>query len=226
MDIKAKIKFLFLAIFIILIWYLGRYVHIDIKGLEGFIGRFPVVYAGIIFVILYVVVTFFIWLSKDIFRFSGAILFGAYASTILVLLAETINAAVLFYLSRSLGRNFVKDTLKGKYVALDKKISKANFLWLFLFRCVPLIPFRFLDLACGLTTITFMRYLIVVIIGSPLRIFWQQYAYATFGEAVFNPVALRQYLETHPETAIFLLTLTFIYLIFIFIIALKLKQKE
>lgn len=226
MDIKAKIKFVFLIIFIILIWYLARYVHIDIGSFKEFIERFPSIYAGIIFIFLYVVVTFFIWLSKDIFRFSGAILFGAYISTVLVLSAEIINAAILFYFSRSLGRDFLKGTLKGKYVALDKKISKANFLWLFLFRCVPLIPFRFLDLASGLTTISFIRYLTVVVLGSPLRIFWQQYAYATLGEAVFNPAALKQYLETHPEPALFLLTFTFIYLIFIFIIALKLKQKE
>ena len=87
-------------------------------------------HSGIIFVLLYCIVTFFIWLSKDIFRFVGAILFGAYLSTFFVLIAESINACILFYLARFLGRDFVENYLKTKGSKLDDKIGGLNFFWL------------------------------------------------------------------------------------------------
>lgn len=169
---KSKIKFLFLITAIILIWYLGRFFRIDSAGIESSLKRLPLLFSGILFVLLYCIVTFFILLSKDIFKFMGAVLFGAYLSTIMLLIAEIINACILFNLSRYLGRSFVEKSLRGKYNNLDERLGKGlSFLWLFLFRAVPLIPFRFLDLACALTRVSFRRYLVAVIFGSPLRIF-------------------------------------------------------
>jgi len=181
--------------------------------------------AGIVFVGLYVVITFFVWFSKDFFRFAAALLFGLYGSTILVLIAEAVNALVLFLFSRSLGRDFVKDSLKGRYAGLEKRIGKANLLWLFLFRGVPFFPFRFLDLAAGLTTISLKRYMLAVIIGSPLRIFWQQYAYTIFKDAVFNPVLMAEQLNQNPKAAMPLVLSSFVYAILIVVVALKIKKK-
>lgn len=226
MDIsrhKNKIKFLIFISAIILIWYLGRSFHLDAEAIKNSLGKFPVLYSGIIFIILYVTVTFFIWLSKDIFKLIAALIFGAYISTLFIWLAEIINAFILFYLARYLGRNFVEKSLQGKDNNLDERLGKVGFLWLFLFRAVPLIPFRFLDLACGLTKISFRKYLTAVILGSSLRIFWVQYALAGAGEAVFkNPYALSEYLLGN--RALFMLSLA--YLILVVVVALKIKHKD
>lgn len=226
MDIsrhKNKIKFLIFISAIILIWYLGRSFHLDAEAIKNSLGKFPVLYSGIIFIILYVTVTFFIWLSKDIFKLIAAVIFGAYISTLFIWLAEIINAFILFYLARYLGRNFVEKSLQGKDNNLDERLGKVGFLWLFLFRAVPLIPFRFLDLACGLTKISFRKYLTAVILGSSLRIFWVQYALSGAGEAVFkNPYALSEYLLGN--RALFMLSL--VYLILVVVVALKIKHKD
>lgn len=219
---KNKLNFLILIFAIALIWFLGRHIHIDKAGLQRYLGRFPLAYAGIAFVILYVIITFFVFFSNDIFRFTGALLFGAYISTLFVLIAEIINAFILFYLARYLGRSFVEESFGGKYNNLDEKLGRVNFAWLFLFRSVPFIPFRFLDLGAGLTKISFRRYLAAVILGSPLRIFWLQYVLAGAGQAVFNqPRALREFLLRNK--AIFLVTL--VYLVLIIVVAFKLKRK-
>ena len=50
--------------------------------------------------------------------------------------------------------------------------ENVEFMKLFAFRSIPLIPFRFLDLAYGLTSIPFPKYFLVSAIASPVRIFW------------------------------------------------------
>lgn len=226
MDItkyKNKLKFFIFVSALILIWYLGRFFHIDTNAIQNSLRKFPIFYSGVLFIVLYCLVTFFVWFSKDVFRFIAAVLFGAYLSTILVLIAEIINAFILFYFARYLGRGFTENLLRGKYNKLDEKLGKTSFFWLFLFRGVPLLPFRFLDLAGGLTKISFRKYLAAVILGSPLRIFWLQYTLAGVGEAVFNnPYALSKYLLAN--RALFILS--FVYLILIIVVALKIKPKD
>lgn len=220
---KNKIKFIIFIIAIVLIYYIGRFFHIDTQTIENSLKKFPLFYSGILFIVLYVVITFFIWLSKDIFRFMAAVLFGAYISTLFILIAETINAFILFYLARFLGRGFVENSLKGAHKNLDERLAKINFFWLFLFRATPLIPFRFLDLAAGLTNISFRRYLAAIILGSPLRIFWVQYVLTGVGRSIFNnPLAVSQYLMQNKT----LFLLSFIYLLLVFSVALKIKHKE
>ena len=218
-----KMKFITFIIILILLMAMGRYFHIDVERLQASLAKYPVLLAGIIFVVLYVVVTFFIWLSKDIFRISAAVLFGPILSTIFVFIAELINVLILFNFSRFLGRGFVEEYLKGSAKNLDGKIARVNFLWLFIFRTVPLIPFRFMDLAAGLTKLSLRKYLIVAVLGSPARIFWLQCILATVGKGIFaKPEVMINYLMLNKSAFIF----TFVYLVLAIVVLLKLKQKN
>jgi uncharacterized membrane protein YdjX (TVP38/TMEM64 family) len=158
-----------------------------------------------------------------VFRFAGAVLFGAYLSTLLVFISETINAFILFHFSRFLGRDYVGNWLKARYSNLDERLARLGFFWLFLFRSVPLVPFRFLDLACGLTRLSFKKYLTAVVLGSPIRIFWLQYILAGVGMSMFGkPYALAEYLLSNK----FLFLGSFLYLILVIVVAVKLKFKD
>ncbi len=218
---KNKIKFLVLVSAIALLWFIGGYFNIPAARLENFLIKFPTFYSGVIFIIFYVIVTFFIWLSKDAFRFISAVLFGAYISTFLIFAAEVINAFILFFLSRSLGRDYLESKAGGRYSWLDKKLAGVNFLWLVIFRATPLIPFRFMDLAAGLTRITFRKYLAAVVLGTPLRTFWLQYILAGVGRNMLNnPLAITDYLLLNKNIFVF----SFIYLILVIIVALKIRK--
>jgi uncharacterized membrane protein YdjX (TVP38/TMEM64 family) len=220
MTRKHAVKFFVLAAALAALWFLGRHFQIDSAKAESFLARFPLYASGIIFVCLYVVVTFFFWFSKDIFKLISAFLFGAYLSTLLVFIAEVINAAILFSLSRSLGRQFIEEKLGASAAGLDKKIADTGFLWLFLFRAAPLIPFRFLDIAAGLTDLSFKRYLAAAILGSPLRIFWVQYLLAGAGRGALNPYRMADYLASNKPAFIF----SFAYLTLVAFVAIKLKK--
>jgi uncharacterized membrane protein YdjX (TVP38/TMEM64 family) len=217
-----KIKFVIFIVTVILFMVIGRYFPLDLDKLQRPLTNLPFFWAGIVFIILYVIVTFFICFSKDVFRIVAAVLFGPLLSSLLVFIAELINAVILFNFSRFLGRGFVEESLKPKFQNLDERLAKANFLWLFLLRVTPLIPFRFMDIAAGLTKMSFKRYLMVVILGSPLRIYWLQYILAAVGRNIFtSPEVIANYLILNRPAFIF----TLIYLALVILVFFKLKRK-
>ena len=219
---KNRVKFLILIFCLVLVWYLGSLLHIDTEALGKSLGRFPVLFSAIIYVALYVIVTFFIIFSKDIFWVAGAVVFGAILSTLLVYIAEIINVFILFHLARYLGRSFVEHYLKKKSDTLDDRLANINFFWLFSLRLVPLIPYRFLDLGAGLTRIHFRRYFLAVLLATPIRAFWVQHVLALVGKNIFsNPELLTVYLLQNKPLFIFSL----IYLLLVIIVTFKLKHK-
>lgn len=226
MDIK-KFKdhfgFLVLVVVLVLIWYLGRYFQFDFSALEGSLATFPLFLSALIYILLYVIVTFFIFFSKDLFWLSGAFLFGPYLSALFICIAEAINAFILFYLARFLGRSYVQDKLSSKHQYLDEKIGKVSLLWLFIFRAAPLVPYRFLDLSAGLTKIRFRKYLIAVILGSPIKTLWIQYILYSVGSSVLtDPAVLRDYFLNNKPLLLF----SFIYIILVVLVIIKMRKRE
>jgi len=211
-----------IVLFFLIIIILGRFFKIDPDNLKQMFLGVSIWRVAITYILLYVAVTFFIWLSKDVFRFIAAVIFGPFLSTALIFFAETINAVILFTLSRYLGKGFVDSLLKTSSRSLQNKISRANLWTLFALRTIPLVPFRMLDLIFGLTRIRLSQYLTVVVLASPARIFWLQYILSGLGEAAFkNPRLLINYLLDNRIAFAW----SFIYLILAIILAFKIKQK-
>jgi len=216
-------KFVVFIGIIALLWLIGKTLPLDKDTIKNSLTRFPLVLSCAIFVFSYVFVTFFIWFSKDIFRFVSAILYGPYISTLLVFVSEAINAFILFNMARYLGRDFVEEFLKKSGGNLDKKLSGTTFPWLLTLRAVPLIPFRFLDIFAGLTDMPFRRYFWAVALGSPIRIFWLQYALAIAGDTVFKDS--RKFSEFVLNNK-FLFYSNLIYLVLVIIVFFKIRKRQ
>ena len=180
--------------------FVGRYFNFDVERCREVLSKFPIVLSGLIFVVAYVVTTTFIWMGpKDVFRVVGAILFGAYVSTVFVWIGEMFNATILFFLSRKLGREFVQKKFNIGEGHLDKIKKEAGILGILALRINPLVPFRFLDLGYGLSRVSFKKYLSVIVIASGPRIFWLQFILADVGANVFKDIpALTAYFQNHP----------------------------
>lgn len=201
---RPDLGFLLLILALFLFWYSGRFFHLDIQSIRKSLERFPIVASSAIYVLLYVVVTFFIFFSKDIFYLAGALIFGPYFSALLIFISEVINAFILFYFARYLGRAFVEKSAGRKYKNLDERLGRISLFWLFIFRAAPIIPYRFLDLAAGLTKINLRKYILAVILGSPVKIFWLQYVLYGVGESVFtDPNAIVVYFTENPNLLLF-----------------------
>lgn len=191
---NTRFHFLLFLLAMAVCWYIGQHFSVDAQEIQNILLQINPFYSGIIFVFLYVIITFFFLFSKDVFWVMGAVLFGPFLSTLLIWIAEVINAFVLFYFARKLGRVFVEQKTAGRLAGLDERLGKLSLVWLFLLRAVPLIPYRFLDLSAGLTSIPFRKYVLAVILGSPVKTLWVQYVLAGVGQGVLhNPGLIVDY---------------------------------
>lgn len=184
---NRTLRFIGLVLILIIGLYLGRIFKLDVELLREYLARFPLILSGLIFVVLYVVSTTFIWFGpKDVLRITSAVLFGATVSTVFVWVAETVNAGIMFHLSQSLGRDYVRQKLGVHSGKLEQMKDRSSVLGILAWRINPLIPFRLMDLGYGLTAVPFPKYLWSILAVSLVRIFWLQYILAAIGDNIFK----------------------------------------
>ncbi|OGX43164.1 MAG: hypothetical protein A3G91_01340 [Omnitrophica WOR_2 bacterium RIFCSPLOWO2_12_FULL_50_9] len=202
-------KFILLITCVLLFLIIGRFFHIDERWCKSLLTETPLAVSGIIFIVLYVVLTSLIWLGpKDFFRITAALIYGAYVSTLLVYISEVINAFIFFTFSRKLGRGFVESRLRGKMRHIDETTADTSFWWIFAMRLF-IVPFRFLDMGCGLSKISFAKYFSIVLIATPFRLFLFQYLLTLGFETVRNPSKLAEHFLENP----WVLWMNFLYLV-------------
>jgi len=173
---QKMLKFIALIFFVLTVIYTGHMVILNEETVRAFIGQYPLWLSLIVFILSYGVVTFFVWFGpKDIFRAAAAFLFGPVISTVFVCLAEMLNLTLLFFLSRTLGRDFLEDKFGDKLTKWSDKFDKGAGI-VFLLRMLPYVPMRILDLGFGLTRISFRKYFSISFLATPLRVFPVQYA--------------------------------------------------
>lgn len=198
---KKVLKFIFFLIIFAACWYSGRIFKGDVTSIQNLLSGYPLALSGSIFVILYVGTTTFIWFGpKDVLRIASAILFGALVSTLFVWIGEMINAAVMFHLSRILGREYVQQKFRVRSQELDRMKDNSSFLGVFAWRINPLVPFRLMDLGFGLTKISFRKYFIVIFGISFFRILWLQFIIAGIGVNLLKDIgAMQEYFYSNPK---------------------------
>lgn len=224
---SSSFRFVLFVLLFIVFLSLGKLFTYDKEAYYNYLAKFPAWISGIIFIVLYVTVSFFIWIGpKDIFKIVAALLYGPSLSTLFVYISEMINVIVLFSLSRKLGRDFVEAKLKGKMKRLDETIAETSFMSIFWVKFFPIIPFRFLDLAFGLTKISLKKYFVISLLASPLRIFFVQ-LFLSLGMDVFlNPVKLEEYLTQHPRIYMLCFAYVFGSIAMIFMLQSKARRKN
>lgn len=187
---KPYIRFILFILFIILLVALSQFFSFDYTVIDNFIKQFSLIWAAIIFVLSYIIGTFFIWYLKDPLKIVGAVCFGAYLSTLFIYVAEIINAYIFFTISKIGAQGFVEKKVGGRYKKIYEKIGTINLGWVFLLRAIPLIPYRVLDLGFGLSKMSFRRYLLVVVFASLPRIFWIQFILASVKDFSWQNLAI------------------------------------
>ena len=223
LNLQSQTVRFWLFILIILICIsLGQFFHIDFEQYKAFLLKFPLWLSGLIFVVLYVVLTILVWVGpNDFFRITGAAIFGPYISTVFIYVAEMIQAIIFFHLSRKLGRGFVEEKFRKKEKDLEMVKSHSGYLGIFALRINPFIPYRFLDLAYGLTKVPFRKYFTVALLASAPRILWLQFILAGIGLSIIkDPKALLQTMLDYLLTNYNALLFSELYLLFVAVVSL------
>lgn len=218
---QIALKFSLFICLLLLIWSAGNIFQIDAHKLAVSLEKFSLLKAALVFLLFYILAGTIAWMAKDILRVAAALLFGAYLSTCLIWLGECINAFILFYFSRYLGREFVQSSIPANLARKwqARFLNNSAFMSLLVLRALPLVPFRFMDILAGLSPLRFKKYLLVVFFGSPLRIFWIQYIISAVGSSIFkNPLALGEYFLANP----WIFGASLIYLVSMLLVAFRL----
>jgi len=217
-------KFVLLIVLVIACGFLGKLFNIDVQYFRELLARSSIVLSFFIFVFLYVFLTFFVWFGpKDVLRVGAAVLFGAYISTFFVVMAELINAVILFQLSRKLGRDYIVKKFRLKEKDMDKIKDDSSIVGAFALRINLLVPLRFIDLGYGLTKMPVLKYIIAGIFSTPIRIFIQQYIFAAVGDAIYkDPAYVVKYLQGNKF--IFLICFSYVSLLIIVSIIALIKK--
>lgn len=201
---RKILKFVLLFAFLMICWSAGQQYDINLEEVQQKFRGYSLAASGLIFVGTYIVLTNLVWFGpKDILRTAAALIFGGTLSTVFVVIGETVNAAVLFHLSRFFGREFVEKRLGDKSSKLAKITRSRSALGVFTVRINLLIPIRFTDLGYGLTGISFGRYAVPAVLALVPRVYWQQYFLATGGTAVLETMS--KILSGNPQQALILL---------------------
>lgn len=107
-----------------------------------------------------------VFLPCGLFSALGGIVFGKLQGTLLTLFGLTAGAVLTFYLSRHIGRDWVRRTFRHRYDKYEGYISRDYPYSIFLMRVVPLMPYDTVSCIAGISKVGVGRFILDTIIGS------------------------------------------------------------
>lgn len=122
-------------------------------------------WAPLLYTLVYIVATLLI-LPSTALNLTGGALFGAGWGTLWTSAAAVVAAIVAFAFTRTIGRNWIADRLKGRWQAMDAEIRQGGMFYMFAIRLLPIIPYGLVNFAAGLTSIRFRDYLLGTVLGT------------------------------------------------------------
>ncbi len=108
---------------------------------------------GLIFFVIYVLVTALSLPGAAIMTLVGGAIFGLSIGTLIISFASSLGATLAFLASRFLFRDSIQNKFKQQLNSVNDGVDKDGAFYLFTLRLVPAFPFFLINLLMGLTTI-------------------------------------------------------------------------
>lgn len=139
---------------------------IDADQVEAWLNSWGI-WAPIAYIAAYAIGTILLLPSTPL-NLAGGALFGLWGGTLWSSLGAIAAALLTFGFARTIGRDWVASRLAGQWEAIDADIRRSGLLYLFAIRLLPILPYGFVNLAAGLTAVTWRDYTIGTSIGTVL----------------------------------------------------------
>ncbi|CEN21447.1 TVP38/TMEM64 family protein [Paraclostridium sordellii] len=163
-------KVLKILISIIILLILGTIIckilsmNIGVEDIQDYVSSFGRL-APLVYIIMFALVPLTLF-PDSILAIVGGMVFGLFKGYIYTLIGALIGATISFYISRKLGRAFVKKLTKEKLDNIEELINSKGFFIVLILRLVPLFPFDIISYGSGLTSIKYKDFLLATIIGT------------------------------------------------------------
>ena len=163
-------KVLKLLISLILIVIIGSVIYklfsmdINANDIQSYVSSFGKL-APLVYIVMFALVPLTLF-PDSILAIGGGLIFGLWKGYVYTLIGALIGASLSFYISRKLGRNFVKKLTKEKLDNVESMINSKGFFVVLILRLIPLFPFDIISYGAGLTSIKYRDFLLATIIGT------------------------------------------------------------
>lgn len=155
-----------LAIITALCLYLILKDQISLNEFRAGLSHYGVL-APTIFILFYTVATIFI--PSTPFMALAGILFGFKYGLLYTTIGGFLSAILVFGISRKLGKDWVDQILRNKYLNLiqkyNKRLEKGGVADLILLRVAPIMPFNVLNILMGISRISLQNYILGTLLG-------------------------------------------------------------
>ncbi len=120
----------------------------------------------IVFILIQIGQVFAAPIPGQVTGFVGGFLFGGFLGSVYATIGGTIGCALVFFLSRKLGRPFVERFVSTKILNRFDFLTETNGIWVLLFIfVVPIFPDDLICYVAGLTRIPLSRLVAVAFVG-------------------------------------------------------------
>lgn len=139
-------------------------LNIDAKDIQNYVSSFGKL-APIIYIIIFALVPLTLF-PDSIIAIAGGLIFGIVRGYIYTAIGAILGATLSFYISRKLGRNFVKKLTKERLDNVEEMINSNGFFIIFMLRLIPLFPFDIISYGAGLTSVKYKDFIMATFLGT------------------------------------------------------------
>ncbi|MEO5861362.1 MAG: TVP38/TMEM64 family protein [Burkholderiales bacterium] len=168
------IKLLILALFIggiVIFFALGGQKYLNLEALKE--NRDALIQYADQHYVSAIVIGFLIYTLSTALSLPGGLIlslavglvFGRWAGTVVIVLAATLGATLVFLAARYLFADLARNRMGGLAQKINEGFTKDAFNYLLFLRLVPLFPFWLVNLAPAFTNVSFKTYVIATAIG-------------------------------------------------------------
>ncbi|ASI36579.1 MULTISPECIES: TVP38/TMEM64 family protein [unclassified Exiguobacterium] len=157
----VRLAFVLLVI-IGLIWFSRSYLNVSPTDIKEWILSFGM-WAPILYIVLYTVRPL-IFFPASVLSITGGLAFGALMGTVYTVIGATLGAVVAFLVAKKLGKGFIKNGA-GKVDQIQQQLEKNGFIYVLIFRLLPIFNFDLISYAAGLSKVRLLPFFLATLIG-------------------------------------------------------------
>lgn len=157
-------KWLLVAAAVGLVIWLSRSVFdIDANDLRSWILSFGP-WSPVIYILIYTVRPL-IFFPASVLSIAGGLAFGAWLGTLYTIIGATLGALLSFYVAKTLGKSLVRKKWTGNAAKIQSQMEQNGFLYVLLFRLIPVINFDLISYTAALAKVRFSSFALATLIG-------------------------------------------------------------
>ncbi|MTI48763.1 MAG: TVP38/TMEM64 family protein [Firmicutes bacterium] len=164
---KTSIKILLIVLFVGIVYVLNKmnvFKGLSPEDIKAYLDSF-----GLLAPIVYIVMFTFIPLTlfpDSILAIAGGMGFGLIKGSILTMIGALLGGTLSFYITRLLGKDFIKRIIKKDISFIGEQLKQKGFFIILILRLVPLFPFDVISYSAGLSDIKYRDFISATIIGT------------------------------------------------------------